>query len=112
MSDAPKYFSSPIELREWFNKNAQFESALLVGFYKTSSGIDSVTMPEAIDEALCVGWLEVARQALDAKRYTVRFTRRKQNSTWTEIHLKRHAVLVAQGRMKPAGMAVFKSRPS
>jgi uncharacterized protein YdeI (YjbR/CyaY-like superfamily) len=110
MADVPKYFETPQALRDWFTKNAQFESALLVGFYKTSTNTPSITLPEASDEALCVGWHDVARQTLDAKRYTVRFTRRKQDSTWTDVQLKRVAILVAQGKMKPSGLVVFKSR--
>ncbi len=110
MADIPKYYETPNALRDWFAKNAQFEAALLVGFYKTSSNIPSITMDEACDEALCVGWHDVARNTLDAKRYTVRFTRRKPDSAWTEAQVKRVAILVAQGRMKPAGVAIFKLR--
>jgi uncharacterized protein YdeI (YjbR/CyaY-like superfamily) len=110
MADVPKYFETPQALRDWFAKNGQFESALLVGFYKTSTNTASITLPEASDEALCVGWHDVARQTLDAKRYTVRFTRRKQDSIWTDAQLKRIAILIAQGKMKPTGLAVFKSR--
>lgn len=112
MSDIPKQFESKAALQQWFKKNAAFEPALVVSFLKTSTGLPSVTMPEAIDEALCVGWMEVARQATDSKSYTVRFTRRKQSTVWTEIHLKRFAVLCAQGRMQPAGMAAYKARPT
>lgn len=110
MADVPKYFETRQQLRDWFTKNAQFDSALLVGFYKTSTNTTSITLPEACDEALCVGWHDVARQVLDAKRYTVRFTRRKKDSMWTDVQLKRVAVLIAQKQMKPAGLAVFKSR--
>jgi uncharacterized protein YdeI (YjbR/CyaY-like superfamily) len=110
MADVPKYFETSQQLRDWFTKNAQFDSALLVGFYKTSASTASITLPEACDEALCVGWHDVARMTLDAKRYTVRFTRRKKDSVWTELQLKRAAVLIAQKKMKPAGLAVFKAR--
>lgn len=67
-------------------------------------------MAQACDEALCVGWQDVIRQTLDAKRYTVRFTRRKQDSVWSDAQIKRVAVLTAQGKMKPAGLATFKLR--
>ncbi len=110
MANVPRYYETPTALRDWFNQNAQFESALLVGFYKASSNIPSITLDEAYDEALCVGWHEVIKQTLDAKRFTVRFTRRKPDSPWTEIQIKRVAILIAQGKMKPAGLALFKLR--
>lgn len=110
MADIPKYFETQQSLRDWFAKNAQFEQVLLVGFHKLSTNTPSVTMAQACDEALCVGWHDVLRQTLDAKRYTVRFTRRKPDSEWSEAEVKRVAVLTAHGKMKPAGLAVFKLR--
>jgi uncharacterized protein YdeI (YjbR/CyaY-like superfamily) len=110
LSDNPKYFETANALRDWYAKHAQFDSALAVGFFKTSTGVPSVTLPESIDEALCVGWVEVLKQSIDDKRYMVRFVRRKQVSVWTELHLKRIPILCATGRMKPAGLAVFKAR--
>jgi uncharacterized protein YdeI (YjbR/CyaY-like superfamily) len=110
MSDIPIQFENSLALRQWFAKNALFETALVVDFYKTSTGLASVNWPEAVDEALCVGWIDGPRQSVSDKKYTVRFTRRKPSSEWTAIHVKRAAVLFAQGRMLPAGLAVFKAR--
>ncbi len=110
MADVPLYFETQQGLRDWFVKNAQYKDSLLVGFYKTSTKIPSINMEQACDEALCVGWQDISRQTLDAKRYTVRFARRKPNTIWTDLHIKRIAILVAQNKIYPAGIAIFKLR--
>jgi uncharacterized protein YdeI (YjbR/CyaY-like superfamily) len=107
---APVFFSSPAELRKWFAKNHASAAELIVGFYKKGSGRPSVTWAEAVDEALCVGWIDGVRRGLDEERYTNRFTPRRPTSTWSAVNIKRVAALTAEGRMQPAGLAAFARR--
>lgn len=107
---APKFFRSPLELRTWFAKNHTTAKELLVGFYKKGSGNPSITWPESVDEALCVGWIDGIRRSLDEDRYTIRFTPRKPGSTWSAVNIKRVSALSAEGRMLPAGLAAFDKR--
>jgi len=106
----PKFFRSPLELRKWFAKHHTTAKELLVGFYKKDSGKPSVTWPESVDEALCVGWIDGVRRSLDEEAYTIRFTPRKPGSTWSAVNVKRLAVLSVDGRMLPAGLAAFEKR--
>jgi uncharacterized protein YdeI (YjbR/CyaY-like superfamily) len=97
-------------LKRWFSRNAPSASELVVGFMKTSTGCPSVSWPEAVDEALCVGWIDGVRHRIDDQRYQIRFTPRRPGSHWSAINIKRVAALEAEGRMKPAGLAAFSAR--
>ena len=76
----PKFFSSPELFRQWLEKNHASEKELLVGFHKKDSGKKSITYAEALDEALCYGWIDGVRRSLDDTSYTIRFTPRKPRS--------------------------------
>jgi uncharacterized protein YdeI (YjbR/CyaY-like superfamily) len=107
---APVFFRSPAELREWFAKHHASARELVVGFYKKATGKPSITWQQAVDEALCVGWIDGVRRSLDEERYTNRFTPRRPASTWSAVNIKRVAELTAAGRMQPAGLAAFERR--
>ena len=106
----PVFFATPEALRKWFEGNQAAERELLVGFYKKGTGQPSVTWPEAVDEALCVGWIDGVRRSLGAESYSVRFTPRKAGSIWSAVNVKRVAVLTAEGRMRAEGTAAFEKR--
>ncbi|HJQ98177.1 MAG TPA: YdeI/OmpD-associated family protein [Candidatus Polarisedimenticolaceae bacterium] len=106
----PTFFASPSKLRAWLDKNHATRDELWVGFHKKDSGKPSVTWPEAVDEALCVGWIDGIRKGIDATSYTIRFTPRKTTSVWSAINTKRMAVLVAEKRVKPEGLRAFEAR--
>lgn len=108
--DEPIYFETPAKLRAWFKKNHAKASDLLLGYWKVDSGHASVTWPESVDEALCVGWIDGVRKRIDDERYTIRFTPRRPGSVWSQVNVKRVPELVAEGRMQPAGLAVFEAR--
>jgi uncharacterized protein YdeI (YjbR/CyaY-like superfamily) len=108
--DEPMYFATPAALRAWFRKHHAKGGELLLGYWKVGSGQTSVTWPESVDEALCVGWIDGVRKRLDDERYTIRFTPRRPGSVWSQINVKRVAELVAEGRMQPPGLAVFEAR--
>jgi uncharacterized protein YdeI (YjbR/CyaY-like superfamily) len=106
----PTYFESAAALKRWFSKNAGSAQELVLGFMKVSSGSASVSWPEAVDEALCVGWIDGVRHRIDEARYKIRFTPRKPGSHWSAVNIKRVAELDAEGRMRPAGRAAFAQR--
>ncbi len=105
-----RFFASPAELREWFEAHHELEKELNVGFHRRASGRPSVTWPEAVDEALCVGWIDGVRHGIDDASYRNRFTPRKRGSNWSRRNVERVAELTAQGRMRPAGIAAFGAR--
>jgi uncharacterized protein YdeI (YjbR/CyaY-like superfamily) len=106
----PRFFRTPSELRKWFDGHHATATELLVGFYKKDSGRQSITWPESVDEALCVGWIDGIRRRVDEVSYTIRFTPRRPRSIWSAVNTKRVQDLIAQGRMRPAGLQAFEAR--
>jgi uncharacterized protein YdeI (YjbR/CyaY-like superfamily) len=106
----PVFFRSPAELRRWFARHHATARELLVGYWKVGSGHRSITWPESVDEALCVGWIDGVRRRLDDERYVIRFTPRKATSVWSAVNIARVQALEAEGRMTDAGRAAFAAR--
>jgi uncharacterized protein YdeI (YjbR/CyaY-like superfamily) len=105
-----EFFRSPAELRKWLKKNHATEEELWVGFYKKDSGKPSITWPESVDEALCVGWIDGIRKSVDEISYKIRFTPRRRGSIWSAVNIKRVGVLSDEGRMRPTGLKAFAAR--
>jgi uncharacterized protein YdeI (YjbR/CyaY-like superfamily) len=101
------FFEEPAELRRWLVLHHDTATELQVGFYKKGSGRPSITYQEALDEALCFGWIDGVRRGLDADSYTIRFTPRRKNSFWSQVNIKRATELAALGLMHPNGLAAF-----
>ena len=106
----PTFFRTPAAFRAWLDRNHDKVRELVVGFHKMDSGRPSVTYPEALDEALCFGWIDGVRRSLDADSYTIRFTPRKTKSYWSLVNLRKVKVLIEAGRMAPAGLAAYERR--
>jgi uncharacterized protein YdeI (YjbR/CyaY-like superfamily) len=108
--DDPVYFESPAALRDWLEANHETATELWVGYHKKATGRPSLSWSEAVDEALCHGWIDGVRYSVDADRFTQRFTPRRKGSTWSAVNIAKVRELTAQGRMRPAGIAAFEGR--
>ena len=106
----PLFFETAEQLRAWFDANHDTAPELHVGYYKVGTGKPSITHPEAVDEALCVGWIDGVMHRIDDTSYTVRFTPRRPKSNWSAINIRRATELEMAGRMRPAGRAAFARR--
>ena len=106
----PLFFAKPAAFRKWLERNHGAAHELWVGFYKKETGRPSITWPESVDEALCVGWIDGIRKRIDDESYTIRFTPRKARSIWSAVNIARVAELTREGRMLPAGLAAFERR--
>jgi uncharacterized protein YdeI (YjbR/CyaY-like superfamily) len=106
----PRYFRTPAAFRAWLVAHHATKSELWVGFHKKATGHPSITWPESVDEALCFGWIDGIRKSVDEDRYMIRFSPRKSVSVWSAVNIRRVAVLTAEGRMAPAGLAAFAAR--
>jgi uncharacterized protein YdeI (YjbR/CyaY-like superfamily) len=106
----PKFFRTPAEFRRWLERHHARASELLVGFHKVTSGRPSISWPEAVDEALCFGWIDGIRRRVDERSYTIRFTPRRPGSTWSAVNTSRASALAAEGRMSAAGLKAFEAR--
>ena len=106
----PIHFSTAVDFRQWLEQHHARASELWVVFYKKSSGKAGMTYSEAVDEALCFGWIDGLLKRLDAERFMQRFTPRRTVSTWSNLNLQRVKRLTTAGRMHPAGLAAYAAR--
>jgi uncharacterized protein YdeI (YjbR/CyaY-like superfamily) len=105
-----RFFATAAELRDWFDANAGTAEELWLGGYRKRTGRPSVAWSDAVDEALCVGWIDSVRYSLDQDAYAQRFTPRRKGSNWSAINVRKVGELTAQGRMRPPGIAAFEAR--
>ena len=106
----PTFFESASAFRAWLATHHNTTSALLVGFYKKQSGRPGITYAEALDEALCFGWIDGIRRRVDDRCYTIRFTPRQPRSVWSIVNTAHVARLMKRGLMTPAGIKAFGER--
>ena len=106
----PKFFSAPEQFRQWLERNHDRAAELLVGFHKKSSAKKSITYAEALDEALCFGWIDGVRRNFNETSYTIRFTPRKPRSIWSNINVNHVERLKTEGRMQPPGLEAYERR--
>ena len=89
---------------QWLDEHHDSESEVWLIFHKLHTGVASIAHVDALDEALCFGWVDSLVKRLDESRYAVKFTPRKADSRWSTINRKRYAALKAAGRLKPSGI--------
>lgn len=107
---APLFFPSRGAFRSWLSKNHGKESELWLGYHKKGSGRKSVTYQEALDEALCYGWIDGVLRRIDDDSYMQRWTPRKPKSNWSAVNVAKVERLEKEGRMTEAGRAAFARR--
>ena len=98
-------FASAAAWEGWLEKNHETSTGLWLKIAKKGSGIDSVTYAEALDAALCFGWIDGQKGAWDERFFLQRFTPRGRRSKWSQVNREHVARLIAAGRMRPAGLA-------
>lgn len=106
----PIFFRTPTELRSWFEQNHASSKELWVGFYKKGVDREGVTYEQAVELALCFGWIDGIVRHVDDLRYTNRFSPRTLRSPWSRTNVQRAHRLIEQGRMHPAGLEALKRR--
>ena len=89
--------------RAWLRENHTTSSGIWLVYYKVDSGQPSVTWDEAVEEALCYGWIDSKANRVDELRYKQVFTPRKAGSVWSKVNKERLVHLLAAGKMTPAG---------
>jgi uncharacterized protein YdeI (YjbR/CyaY-like superfamily) len=105
-----KHFPDAKSFRAWLQKNHATAKELWVGLHRLGTGKRSITYPEALDEALCVGWIDGVRKSVRPGVYTIRFTPRRAKSNWSLVNIRRARELIKQGRMTPHGLRMFEAR--
>lgn len=107
----PRAFLTAAAFGAWLDENHDTRRELLVRCYKNHARDRGMTYFEALDEALCMGWIDGVRRSVDRDTFSVRFSPRKARSRWSLVNTRRAEKLRAAGRMKPAGLAAFEARP-
>ena len=98
-------FASPAALRKWLAANHRKADGIWLRIAKKDSGIKSVNYAEALDEALCFGWIDGQKKLGDSTTFLQRFTPRRARSGWSKINTGHVERLIREGRMQPAGLA-------
>jgi len=108
--NAPRYFRNGAAFRKWLETHHASATELLVGFYRVDSGKGRLSYREALDEALCFGWIDGVRKRFGPDSYTVRFAPRVKGSIWSVVNTRRMEELIELGRVHEAGLRVFQQR--
>src|SRR4051812_24346336 len=106
----PRSFKTQASFRQWLEKNHAKVNELELRLFKVHARQRGIGYREALDEALCFGWIDGVRRSLDDDSFTQRYTPRKAKSNWSAVNIKRVRELEADGRMHPAGRAAFERR--
>jgi uncharacterized protein YdeI (YjbR/CyaY-like superfamily) len=107
---SPKTFTSTAAFRTWLERHHSTTTELVVRLFKTHAAKRGLTYAQALDEALCFGWIDGVRRAVDEDSFSVRFTPRKPKSIWSAVNIRHATRLEAEGRMRQAGLAAFRAR--
>lgn len=98
-------FASPAELEAWLDDNHADAQGVWLKIAKKGSGVESVTYAEALDLALCFGWIDSQKRGFDEKHFLQRFTPRRPRGKWSQVNREKAEGLIAVGAMRPAGQA-------
>jgi len=98
-------FADAAAMEAWLERHGGAAPGFWLRLFKAGSGVASAAKAEAIDAALCFGWIDGQLDKYDAASWLIRFTPRKPRSKWSEVNAKRAEALIAAGRMRPAGLA-------
>lgn len=109
-SGTAKAFRDASSWRAWLEKHHASDAELVLRCFKVEHAALGVTYKDALDEALCFGWIDGVRRSLDARSFSVRFTPRKPRSRWSLVNVRKAEELLAAGRMHAAGRAAFEAR--
>lgn len=108
-SPDPIFFEGPEAFRSWLEANHEAESEVHVGFYKKATGRQGMSWSQAVDQALCFGWIDGKVNRIDEERHRQRFTPRKPGSNWSKVNIEKVAKLEAEGLMADAGRRAFQA---
>jgi uncharacterized protein YdeI (YjbR/CyaY-like superfamily) len=106
----PIFFASPEEFYAWLEEHHASATEVYVGYWKKHTGKPSLTWSQAVDQALCFGWIDTRLNRIDEDSHMQRFTPRKPGSNWSKINVEKVARLSEAGLMRPAGIAAYEQR--
>ena len=108
--EKPRAFKTQKDFRAWLSKNHAKEKELILRLYKVHAKAKGIGYREALDEALCWGWIDGVVRRLDEDSFQQRYTPRKTKSNWSAVNIKRMKTLIAKGKVAKAGLDAFARR--
>jgi len=105
-----KAFKTQADFRKWLKKNHGSRAELVMRLYKVHALHKGIGYRQALEEALCWGWIDGVVRSLDADSFQQRYTPRKPKSNWSRVNIKRMKQLIAAGKVAPSGLAAFERR--
>lgn len=102
------YVTNRVEWRKWLAKNHNNEHEIWLIYYRKDTGKPRIDYNDAVEEALCFGWIDSIEKRIDEEKFAQRFTPRRPNSNWSESNRKRMGKLIKQGKVTPFGLSAFK----
>lgn len=102
--DKVREFKSAVSFWRWLSRRHDKEDEVWIKIHKVDSGLTSISPKEAIDVALCWGWIDAVRKGFDDKSYLQRYTPRRKNSIWSKINVDNVGRLIKEGRMTEHGL--------
>jgi uncharacterized protein YdeI (YjbR/CyaY-like superfamily) len=103
------YCATREEWRSWLEENHDKCKGIWLIYYKKDSGRPRVPYDDAVEEALCYGWIDSTVRRIDEEKYAQRFTPRKPDSGWSESNMRRMEQLIKEGRMTEAGLSKYQN---
>ena len=101
------YVTTCEEFRKWLEENHKSKKEIWLIQYKKATRKPSINYVEAVEEAICLGWIDSTEKSMDAERYATRFSPRRPKSNWTETNKERARKMIAEGKMTEAGFATL-----
>jgi len=108
----PIHFATPAAFRAWLRRHHASAAGIVVRIARKHAAGAGISYSQALDEALCYGWIDGVRRRFDAESFTIRFTRRKPGSIWSRRNVEHAERLARTGRMAAAGLKAFAARTS
>lgn len=109
-TEEPADFRSPASFRSWLVKNHDTSSELIVRIFRKYAAHAGITYAQALDEALCFGWIDGVRRSFDKDSFTIRFSPRRPGSIWSLVNVAHAQRLIKEGRMAKTGLVAFQAR--
>lgn len=103
------FFETAAAWQSWLAKHYDLQPGVLLKFAKKGTGVQSLHYPEALEVALCYGWIDGQVKRLDDVYYLQKFTPRRAKSLWSKINVAKVTALIAAGRMQPPGLAAIEA---
>jgi uncharacterized protein YdeI (YjbR/CyaY-like superfamily) len=104
------YVTNRLDLRAWLEKNHSSEGEVWLIYYKKHTGEPTISYEDAVEEAICFGWIDTTVRRLDDERYAQKFTPRRPKSKWNKRNIQRARKMIREGRMTESGLKIFNER--